>query len=92
MLPFYSETIAQSSQGSNHPIIAVLDTKEALDSVWHDNVFMMLLDHGCNMNVWLTLRNHHGALQGHVRVTAVGASQWLDLQHGVFQGALFSMW
>ena len=84
------ETISYLLEQGSTPYVALLDTRKAFDSVWHNGLFLKLHQKGCNPIVWKILRAYYTNFNSRV-FSSAGYSDWFPIQQGVFQGAPFSM-
>ncbi len=70
--------------------VAMLDVKKAFDTVWHDGLFVKLLDMGMDPKLWRLLRNSYDGFECAVRIGGQ-VSRWFEPEQGVHQGDVFSM-
>ena len=79
------ETIYHNLEQKSNIYVAQLNMKYALDSVWHDALFVKLLDLGIYNNVWKTLHDSYRNLKTYVK-TSYGTSVLINVNRSVRQG------
>ena len=84
------ETAAAYRDHGHSVFIALLDTKKAFDTVWHDGLFYKLYQTGMNANLWRILYQWYRCAKS-VVYYAGETTEPYSLSQGVRQGGVLSM-
>ena len=84
------EAVACATEGKSTPYVALLDTRKAFDTVWHDGLFYQLHQLGCPRTLWMILVSFYTDFKCAVLTGGI-TSKWFSVSQGVHQGAPCSM-
>ena len=84
------EAVAYALEKGSVPVVALLDTRKAFDTVWHNGLFYKLYKMGCPRTTWMVLYDYYKDFVCATYTSGI-TSQWFKVTQGVHQGAPCSM-
>jgi hypothetical protein len=85
------EVVAKNSEIGQKTFVALLDTKKAFDTVWHEGLFYKMLKVDMDCKLWRIVMNLYKKFTCAVPV-AGKLSDYFYVTQGVHQGAPMSLW
>ncbi|MES9883122.1 MAG: reverse transcriptase family protein [Sedimenticola sp.] len=85
------ETIHYNSELHSKVYVAMLDTRQAFDSVWLDAVFYKLSDIGIHGTLWALLVDAHSDMSSCIVANGIQSS-FFNVHQGIRQGGIISTW
>jgi hypothetical protein len=85
------EGIYQNNELNSFVYVCMLDTKQAIDTVWLDNVFYKMIKLGVTCKIWTLLVDAHTNMSSCVASNGL-QSTFFPVRQGIRQGGTISTW